>query len=1193
MRRWSVLALLFVAFVAEGTLFGQVTGSISGSVVDASGAAIPGALVSLQMPGGKAAVFSTKTTASGDFTILSIPSGTYDLAVDVSGFVKSVVSGLAVNPNRALDVPTIKLEVAGLRQTVEVVVGAEQVQSSNAEVTSTITQSQIANLPVLDRSPLAFIYSQAGVNYGRGATSINGQKSTFTNVTLDGINIQDNFIRTNDMDFLPNMLLLDQVAEVSISTSNASAANYGGSAQVSFVTPSGTNMFHGNAYWSNRNNYLRANTFFNNQSGTPVPKMNLNQIGGSIGGRLIRDKAFFYTNYEAYRQRQQSSRNYTILTSTARSGITTYKDTSGVVRQVNILQAMGWSLDPTMNKYLALVPDASNINNYDVGDSTAALLRNTAGYRVNRRNNRTRDNFTLKGDYLLSTNNSFTATYAPNRDIVDRPDQDPTYSIVPLQSNNGTTKLLSVAWRYNPKPTMTNEVRFGFNWAPAVFLDEQTIPTYFITGTTYTSPVAGVLRTQGRNTDTYNFADNASWVHGAHTFQFGYQQQDVRIEQYNDAGITPSYSLGLGLNTPGLTSTQMPGSSSTDRSAANTLMATLAGLYSGYSQTFNVSSRTSGYVQNYANVRHNTQNNYALYVQDNWKVNRRLTATLGMRWDYYPPTDERDALALFPVLNGNVIQTMLSPTGTLDFAGSAVGRPWWNPNKKNFAPNIGLAFDPTGGGKWVIRAGYSLSYVNDSIVTSANNSQLSNSGLSTGVSAPTSLDGRFAAGVVAVPTPVFKVPRTFADNFALNPSGNALAMPGPDLQTPYVQQWNVGVQRSIKNTLLEIRYVGNHATKQVRGFDYNQVLIDQILPAFKIAANNGWLAQAANGTFAAAYNPSIAGSQPTTFFNAMPNGGYLTNSSVVTYLQQGAVGELANFYQTNQVNGPYNFYINTSALGCNVLTNYSSSSYNGLQVEATQRLSRGLQFQASYVFSKVLSDADGSGQTNFEAFLDMKNAKLERRRVSAYDLTHQIKANYYYQFPFGKGHALNFNNPVASKVISGWNMSGIWTLQSGAPFSVLSGRGTLNRNARSAGNTASTSLTKDQLDPLLQFYKDGNGVWFFPQANKNPADGRAVAPDGAAAFTGQVFFQPGAGTLGQLQRNMFSGPWVWNLDFHMAKVTNISERVTAELRMDAQNIFNHSTWSIGDMTLTSTTFGKVTSNFYMQRALQFALYLRF
>src|SRR5262249_27966139 len=158
-------------------------------------------------------------------------------------------------------------------------------------------------------------------------------------------------------------------------------------------------------------------------------------------------------------------------------------------------------------------------------------------YTFNKRNNRTRDNVTAKGDFILSPRNSFTVSYAQNRDVLDRPDNDSSYSLVPSVANDGTTKLFSLAWRSSPASTLTNEVRFGFNWAPVIFLASQDIPKYYVSGMSYTSPV-NTFRTQGRNTDSYNFADNANWVKGPHTVSFGFQGQISRIEVYNDAGIT-------------------------------------------------------------------------------------------------------------------------------------------------------------------------------------------------------------------------------------------------------------------------------------------------------------------------------------------------------------------------------------------------------------------------------------------------------------------------------------------------------------------------------------------------------------------------------------------------------------------------------------------------------------------------------
>ena len=474
LRKFALFTAIFL--MAALAVHAQVMGTVSGTVVDATGAAVPDAAVSLLLHDSTAAMFTAKTTAAGDFTLSAVPSNTYDLTVEAKGFQKAVVASLIVPAGRTTAVPAIKLEIGGVTQTVEVSASSQTVETGNAEVSTTIAKSQIANLPVLNRSPLGFLQTQAGVNYSSGSTTINGQRPTYTNVTIDGINIQDNFIRTNDMDFLPNLLLLDQVAEVTVSTSNANASAYGGSSQVQFVTPSGGNSYHGNAYWSNRNNYFAANTWFNNKAGTKIPFLNQNQAGGSIGGPILKNKLFFYANYELFRLKQQSTYNTTILTSDARNGIFTYKDSGGNTQKVNVLSAMGLQADPTMASIIARVPDASHINNYNNGDSTAAFLRNTAGYMYNTRNNRTRDNVTVNGNYQLSSRNAFRVTYLWNRDILDRPDVATTYDLVPSVQNNGATKLMSASWRTNPTPSLTNEARFGFNWAPAIFLASADVP---------------------------------------------------------------------------------------------------------------------------------------------------------------------------------------------------------------------------------------------------------------------------------------------------------------------------------------------------------------------------------------------------------------------------------------------------------------------------------------------------------------------------------------------------------------------------------------------------------------------------------------------------------------------------------------------------------------------------------------------
>ncbi len=975
-------------------------------------------------------------------------------------------------------------------------------------------------------------------------------------------------------------------------TSNSSAAVGGGSSQVIFTTPSGANIFKGSLYWSNRNKTFAANEWFNNRDGIARPAYNQNQGGGYLGGRIIKDKLFFYANYEAFRLHRQSTANRTILTSDARNGIFTYRDTSGRVQKVNVLQAMGFQMNSTITSLLQKVPGADKINNFRNGDSSESLLRNTGGYSYTLRYNRIRDNVTGKVDFVNSVKHVFSGMFAWNRDYLDRPDATYNYDTVPPVFNDNKTKFFSATWRWNPSPAITNELRGGINLAPGVFKTSYEPGAYRIQSLLFTNPenFTTTPLPQGRYTNTYSLQDNANYVRGRHSFQLGFQMQKVRVESFNDPyDIVPTYTIGLGTGNQGLTADKLPGISASDLSNANSLLASLSGYVYQSSQTFNVTSRTSGFVSGANNMRHFTQGYYALYFQDNWKMSKKLSLNLGLRYDYYPPVDERDALYLLPqVGSGSFIDALLS-NSTLDFAGNSVGRSYYNPDKNNFAPVVGLAYDVFGDGKTAIRASYSLSYVNDESIRTVENNVGTNNGLSANAT-KTGLKGITLANLSGVTTPAYKVPRTFADNYAMN-TQSAYGMPDPGLRTPYIQQWTFGIQQAVKGAVVEVRYVGNHATKLWRAFDYNQVIIKNngFLDDFKRAYNNGLLAQKATGRFLPAYDPSISGSQPLPVFNQLASP-LLTNATIITYIQQQQVGELANTYQTNGLAGNVKFYQNAYGLGCNSINNYSNASYNALQIDVRKQTRVGLYLQGNYAWSKNLSDQDGIQQTRFEAFLDVANPSIERAPTS-FDLRHQFKVNWKYDLPMGKGHKLSYG-PL-DRVLGGWYISGIYTWQSGNPFSVLSGRGTLNRSGRSGSNTATALVTADKLDEMFQVRMTGVGPYYFAVSGINPSDNRAVAADGVDPFSGQVFRQPNAGEVGALQRRMFSGPSVYNLDFSAGKLTSITESQSIEFRMDSTNIFNHPTWYVGDQTITSTTFGRITSPMFDRRLIQFGLTYRF
>jgi len=1189
------------------SIFAQAVGSLSGTVVDPSGAAIPGAKVQLLLAGGKSAVASTQTGPAGEFHFASLAALAYDVHVDSSGFASATVANVHVDPARDTTLPTIRLELSSTNVAVEVKEAAQSVETTNAEVTTTVTTSQVENLPVLDRQVSNLFALQAGVALGKtGLTDVNGMAPSLTNVTLDGVNIQDNFIRANGLDYLPNKLTIDQISELSVNTSNANPSLGLGASQISIVTKSGTNEFHGDVYWYNRNSDLASNTWFNNQSGVAKPFLNLNQLGGSIGGPVLKDKLFFYLNYEAYRLRQQQLTINQVLTPSARQGILTYPGANGALQTFNVLQAQHLSIDPAIQTLLGSVP--STINSNLVGDGL-----NTGGYAFNAAANEDRDSATGRIDYYLSQKHILAGSYIFNRDDVDRPDIGNFYTVAPPVTNANHSKFLSASWRWTPTPVFTNELRGGFNFAPGSFNVAGKPPSSFIDNgfstdldpLIFTSPVNTFLP-QGRATNTYALQDNATYTRGKHVISFGYQSQWIGITPYDNAGIVPSYALGESSNSPyGFAAGAVPGANATFTQTANDLLAALAGLVAEDYQKFNVTSRTSGFVPGAGNVRHYTYNTYSGYVNDSWKMLRQLTLTLGLRYDYYSVLHETNSLDLLPeLINNNPIVTVLS-NATTTFAGGPVGPQFYKPDHHNFAPNIGFAWDVFGNGKTAVRGGYSLAYVNDdAIVTLVNNIDSTNGGLSSTAQA-TGLTNTVSGGLPSIAAPTFQVPITFAQNYAINP-GNAQGMPDPNLVTPYVQQWNFGVQQELKGGfIVEGRYVGNHLVDGLRAIDYNQINIqaDGFLADFIRARNNGFLSAAAGQGF----NPGYTGpgTQPLTVFPQLPFGGLLNVPIIDHYIQTGEAGELAAIYIQNGLNGNVPFFPNPYTNGANVVTNYASSSYNGLQLDVRKRTSAGAQFQFNYTLSKVLGNTAAiENSSRFEPFLDLNNGRIERGPLP-FDIRNVFHGNFYYPIPMGTGH--RFTYAPLNRAMDGWGVSSVITYQSGGDFSVLSALATLNRAGinRSGLNTVNTLLNKNQLNNDVGFFMTGNGPMFINPANVN-AQGLGVSPPGTAPFSGQIFFNPDPGTLGTLQRLMFNGPWDFNWDFSIRKNTKITERQSVEFRADFFNLTNHPAFTAGDeyneysaagvinaFSVNQPNFGKISETWNSSRVIQFGLYYRF
>jgi len=315
---------------------------------------------------------------------------------------------------------------------------------------------------------------------------------------------------------------------------------------------------------------------------------------------------------------------------------------------------------------------------------------------------------------------------------------------------------------------------------------------------------------------------------------------------------------------------------------------------------------------------------------------------------------------------------------------------------------------------------------------------------------------------------------------------------------------------------------------------------------------------------------------------------------VISDIAEGQVAELASYYQINGLNGLVNFFTNTNALGTNYLNNASTSSYNSFQIDVRHRVDTGLYLQANYTFSKVIADADGTDYTRFDPYLNVYNGSLERARAP-FDINQVFHLNASYDLPFGAGHRVSAGK-IFDRVIGGWSVSTVTMYQSGAPFSILSGLGTFNRvtSGRSRYNTATSVIGGSALGQAVQFQMTGNGPYEVVASTIDPNNtGRAVAPFGSPAFTGEVFFNPVAGTVGALQRRMFTGPNVFNMDASLIKNTKIHEHQSLEFRMDAFNALNHPAFAAADQNINSTTFGAITGEVNSRRVLQFGLNYEF
>jgi hypothetical protein len=1204
------LAVLLAFLVPHPGLAQTTLGRVAGAVLDTSGAVLPGATVKLtnQQTNQEQVTVSNEV---GAFVFPQVPVGTYKIDLELQGFKSATYTDVVVNVGQEYSL-TARLELGAVAETVTVEAGSLLVKTTSPEVSSTVQQRQMLDIPLANRDVTNLIKAQPGVQafINRTNTSINGGRPTWTQVTLDGINIQDNFIRVNSLDFLPNRPTSDNVAEFSITTAVSGADTAGGATTVRMVTPSGTNRFIGSVFEFNRDAKYAANSFFNNAAvpKVPKPKLSRHQFGGRVGGPLVRNRLFFFANYEGFRQTTQTAQNVIIgANQDLYSGVFRYVATDGTIRSVNVMQLSGLPIDQKlMAEQIAKIPAASNVNNRDVGDSRTQPL-NTAGYRFNQTDLNNRDQYVFRVDYEMSPRHRFEGVYSYFKEIDDRTDLDLISPDRPLVYTSSDPKRMALAWRWIPTTRFQNELRGGANLAPVQFITDwdYSAGVLYNTALSIINPLAGTgtveaggvgFQNQGRYTDTYQFNDSASLMVGRHELQMGGSWQRNKVNPYNFRGQFPQVTWGFSAAAPAsvqLTSAQFPGGiSATDLASANALASWLGGVVSSVSQTFQVKDKTSGFVSGIPADEHYTLDNVAAFVQDNWRWKSNFTVRAGLKWEYYAPLREDDDLGFLPILgNGPFDRVMLDPTTRIGFVNGYM----YKKDLNNFGPTAGFAWDVTKDGKTAVRGGYSLTFVNEDTATSARAAARGNAGLSTTVNL-TNQYATLSGGVPLPSTPAFLSERTLAQQNALSSTGPLWGI-DPNLKSPHVHQVSIGIQREIGwATAVEARYVGTFGREIWRGIDYNQIrLSPEFLADFNRARSNGYLAQGAGLAFSPAFNPAVPGSQQLT---VLPTFGLLTNATAISHIQTNQAAGLADFYIQSRVAGALNAFMpNPGIYASQAIVNGGFTDYNALQVEVRRRFRNGLFGQVNYTFSDTLTDSAGTAQNRLEAFMDSARPELSTGRAQ-FHVTHVVSANAIYELPFGEGRRWMDRGGILNQVLGGWQVASIVAWQSGSPISFYSGRGTYNRPGRSnctdpiGCNTAFTTLTADQIKDLLGVHKVGDKIYWIDPKVIDTATGRAVGADNLGntpGFPGQVFFNPAAGEVGNLPILAFDGPTQFRIDMALSKRFRFLQRYGVEFKGEAFNLTNTPSFFRGDIDINSTTFGRLTSVNVASRVVQLSL----
>jgi hypothetical protein len=1075
---------VFLLLLASSSLLAQTfRGTILGTVTDPQGAVIAGASVTVRNVD-TGLERTTQTSEDGSYAVPELPIGTYNVTVTQSGFQTSVARGLKVDvaSEKRVDVA---LKAGTASETVNV--SAEtlpQVETTSAELGGTLTSTAIETLPVNGRDYQKLIYLNPGVagspdqisdspgSYG--TFSMNGSRGRSNNFLLDGTDMNDGYRNDpaiNEAGVFGDpatILPIDAVAELRVLSNYEAEYGRNSGAIINIVTKSGTNALHGSAIEFFRSGKMGARNYFNPAS-DPKNPFNNNQYGGSLGGPIVKDKTFFYVDYEGQRENG------------AQSGPACVPDGAALAQAESLIAGRGEAVSPVITSLLARNPwptpnvagASANLDGSCNGATATAAADNlaTSTHFFNRV-----DSLIAKIDHNFNANNMLTGRYYFGDSNQSFPFAQLGGGLLPGFNTVTPTRvqLISLSWVKVVNASQLNEARLGWNrFAEGFFPQDQSFNPNSIgldTGVSAYdgglpiisvgsfSPIGATSSIPRNRVDAnWHFVDNYSWKSGKHDFKVGYEFRRTTIMQVIDHNFRGSLDFGAITDPANASVTLSP------------LEAFLEGLPDGGAQVAGNSRR------------HTFQNSHGFYVQDSFRWSSRLTLNYGLRWDYFGVTGEKNGLfwTFDPANGGNNV-----PTGQL-----------YNKDFNNFAPRLAFAYDLTGKGQTVIRGGWGLFY--DAFSADMFLGHLPwNCVFCPGPAypglGPQALVTGSATSQLLSGQPVYSGYGAEGDFFSIDPK----------MRTPYIQNFNLNIQQQLGSKVVaQIAYVGSKGTKLFQFLDINQPSQAQITAA-----------DLANG--------------------------------VTSY---GVPRNYPNF-----------FYINQEKSSAN-------SIYHSLQASLRTSGWHGLSSQANLVWSHSIDDA--SDLEDFEPNQAQPTNSTNPAGDwgnSSFDIRRRFTWNFTYQFPKWGGQW--------AKLKSGWGFDGVVNLQDGQPWHL---------NYEFEGDYSGAGEGFDRPDVIGPIHYSSNPAQYLDLSSfAAPCTWNPSLDPGASDESNCV-----AGTrhFGSERRNSLRGPSFKEFNYSVFKDTNLSERVTLQLRADFFNLFNHPNFSspllpnfIGDVGAPDPATGRQT-----------------